>query len=80
MYLAICVWQIFTRSALFHNTPLYQLMRMVVHDRYRPPLDNKIFPDPVKELIEKCWAHDPEKRPEFDEILADLVHINQRAL
>ena len=48
---------------------------MVVHDRYRPPLDDKIFSKPLQSLIERCWAHDPEKRPEFDEILKDLIHI-----
>ena len=52
-------------------------MRMVVQDRYRPPMDPKVFTNPLITLVERCWAHDPDKRPEFDEILRDLTHIRE---
>lgn len=37
----------------------------------RPKFDNNV-PNSYKELIEKCWADDPNDRPTFDEIITLL--------
>ena len=37
----------------------------------RPDLDG--FPSPIRRLIQKCWDHDPSKRPGFSYILEILL-------
>ena len=43
----------------------------VVNKKLRPKFDFQIK-DSIKKLIEKCWAHDPNERPTFDEIFSML--------
>lgn len=52
-----------------NSTELYKL----VSEGKRPELNNKEIPDCYKELIEKCWSNDPEKRPSFAQIIEMMI-------
>lgn len=60
------------------NNLLLEFYRRVVFDKLRPSNNNldPIVPCPkIRNLIQECWAADPEKRPSFDEIAARLEAI-----
>mmetsp|Transcript_28662 Transcript_28662/g.59899 ORF Transcript_28662/g.59899 Transcript_28662/m.59899 type:complete len:116 (-) Transcript_28662:1170-1517(-) len=42
----------------------------------RPPFPDNT-PAPIRELIESCWAHNPDERPTFDEIVATLTKLEK---
>ena len=48
-----------------------RIMWLVGHDDYRPEIPANC-PDVLRELIQKCWDKDREKRPEAEEILSKL--------
>ncbi|MDP2434630.1 MAG: protein kinase, partial [archaeon] len=43
----------------------------------RPILDPALVPEPLRNLLEECWASDPTKRPPFVEIAPRLRRIHQ---
>lgn len=45
----------------------------VVSENYRPKFNIKIK-ESIKQLIEQCWATDPNKRPTFNEIFHKLAY------
>jgi Protein tyrosine and serine/threonine kinase len=51
----------------------YEMEDSIVHESLRPtvPAD---CPPLYRRLMEECWQHDPELRPEFDDILHRLEH------
>lgn len=67
---AIVVYEIMTCEKAFPNSNFYSLIAGVVN-RSRPEF-NVFVPDAYKYLIIRCWSHDPEERPTFDEILNEL--------
>jgi hypothetical protein len=42
----------------------------------REPIPARV-PEPIKELIIKCWDQDPARRPSFKDILAELLSIEE---
>jgi serine/threonine protein kinase len=57
---------------------LDKFYRRVIFDELRPSNNNldPIIPCPkIRNLIQECWAADPEKRPSFDEIATRLEAI-----
>ena len=38
-------------------------------------LFSQTIPPKVKTLVERCWAADPETRPEFDDVVVELENI-----
>lgn len=67
---ALIVYEIITLEEPFKNLLYFQLLYKL-QQGYRPEFNNPIN-EAYKELIEKCWAQDPSKRPSFDEILIQL--------
>jgi len=53
---------------------LVDLVDAVCMERRRPPLP-KDLPTSLKELINKCWHPDPDKRPAFEEIVPRFDEI-----
>ena len=69
---AIILYEIFTckvPSEDPQNKNKFQLASFIMGKR---PTLNDRFPDFFKQLIEDCWAHDPNKRPSFAQILIRL--------
>jgi serine/threonine protein kinase len=54
----------------FDLTPR-QLMMKIVRDKDRPVIPDFVHPD-VRALIRDCWAHDPNERPSFCDILSRM--------
>jgi hypothetical protein len=70
----LVLWQIFTRKEPFYGLPLYEMMNKIIHENFRPPID-EIPGNDLRELICQCWHPDPDIRPEFAEILQRLQRL-----
>ena len=56
-----------------HFLPLVMLMLNAVENKTPERLET--FPQNCWELMERCWASDPEKRPSMDAVVKDLEEI-----
>ena len=56
-----------------HFLPLVMLMLNALENK--TPERLSVFPQSCWELMERCWAQDPEKRPSFDTVVKDLEEI-----
>ena len=54
----------------------YELKNKIVEQNYRPPFNVPIKKS-IKELIEKCWSSDEDKRPTFNEIFEKLTDLSR---
>lgn len=74
---AILMFQVVTNAVTPYDdlTGVQLFARMAKSDENNPI--RPIFPEDIKpsfkELIEKCWSHDPNNRPTFDEIYNELT-------
>lgn len=51
-----------------------QIIYKVTMDRARPPRPEDV-PDAIWNLVEWCWRHYPETRPEFKKIVEELTPL-----
>ena len=68
---SILVYQILTLKMPYPFKNYYELFKKVVVDKNRPELTKDIS-KPFQNLLEKCWDHNPNKRPSFQEIADEL--------
>ncbi|KAK8893048.1 hypothetical protein M9Y10_030307 [Tritrichomonas musculus] len=69
---AMIIYEILTNEKPAKQFKLPEIIYyQVIFKHYRPKLTESI-PKCYKNLIEKCWAEDPDERPTFDEII-DLL-------
>ncbi|KAK8898081.1 hypothetical protein M9Y10_000345 [Tritrichomonas musculus] len=54
----------------------YELKNKIVEQNYRPPFNVPIKKS-IKELIERCWSSDEDKRPTFNEIFEKLTDLSR---
>lgn len=72
---SLILYEIVTNKRPFESCEdVLKLFEEVSVYKTRPEFDNEI-PKCYKNLIEKCWSHDPQDRPTFDEIL-DILKNN----
>jgi len=73
---AVCLWEMYTRKIPYRDLGLNpsQLVVKVVKEGLRPPIP-KQCPKPFRQLMERCWHHNAEKRPTFPQILATLEQL-----
>lgn len=62
---SMIMYEILTKSFPFKNKPAYHLMQIMSGKRPEIP---EHLPDVYKNLIERCWALNPDDRPSFEEI------------
>ena len=79
----ILLWEILVRKTPYSNlnSPM-AILKYVAIDRQRPSLE-LIDVDCPRELIsvmQKCWAHESVKRPDFRSIICELKDIKQKTL
>ena len=61
------LWEMLSKKIPFSNLEPAQVIYTVVILKNRPFLGSDV-PTPLKNLIERCWAHEPDERPTFQEI------------
>ena len=70
----VVLWELITRQEPYKGLHKPDIIVGVVNNGLRPPL----FPDMeplVVELIVACWAHNPEDRPDFQQIVDRLTEV-----
>jgi len=68
----IILWELLTREVPFSHHRSYEKFKRAVcftHERPPIPLESD---ETLQNLITRCWAPNPELRPAFTEIIADL--------
>lgn len=69
---AIVLWELFTGKIPFSGIPPMNAGILVASNQLRPELPADIDPD-WRHLVTWCWSEDPNKRPNFDAIIAYLT-------
>ncbi|CAM6106557.1 unnamed protein product [Calypogeia fissa] len=67
----IILWEIVTGLTPYEEMTTVQAAFAVVHKHLRPQIPDNC-PRPLKELMEECWAENPDKRPSFWQIVERL--------
>ncbi|KAI8466929.1 MAG: hypothetical protein J3K34DRAFT_524170 [Monoraphidium minutum] len=70
----ICLWELFTRGHAYADVPRALLGHRVAVEGLRPRFP-PFAPWPYAELAEACWAADPDARPPFERVVAELQRI-----
>eukprot|EP01105_Mastigella_eilhardi_P014593 TRINITY_DN331_c0_g1_i2.p1 TRINITY_DN331_c0_g1~~TRINITY_DN331_c0_g1_i2.p1 ORF type:complete len:768 (-),score=181.30 TRINITY_DN331_c0_g1_i2:130-2145(-) len=65
------MWECLTRSEPFPKMPVMRVLLTVAHEHKRPLIPDWA-PDIYVKLLTRCWADEPNLRPEFAEILPEL--------
>lgn len=68
---AMTCYEILTGRIPFEGVPNGKVYKGIVAGD-RPSLDDVSMPSLLKDLIQRCWATDPNQRPNFDEICKTL--------
>eukprot|EP01117_Protostelium_nocturnum_P009205 TRINITY_DN3298_c0_g1_i1.p1 TRINITY_DN3298_c0_g1~~TRINITY_DN3298_c0_g1_i1.p1 ORF type:complete len:669 (-),score=232.29 TRINITY_DN3298_c0_g1_i1:94-2100(-) len=66
----VLLWECLTRKKPFDGVSVPETLNQI-RGGVRPPIPF-YCPPAFKNLIERCWNADPQKRPEFDEIIKEL--------
>lgn len=64
---AMILYELLTDEVPWKNVRPEIMMKQVLYEKSRPKLP-KNTPEQMKIMIQMCWAHDPENRPDFSEI------------
>jgi len=67
----VVLWQIYARTQPYPNMHATQVLFQVAREGLRPKIPNSCPPE-ISALIERCWAHNPARRPNFAEIVTEL--------
>ncbi|KAJ6845569.1 serine/threonine-protein kinase HT1-like [Iris pallida] len=67
----VVLWELLTALIPFHDMNPEQAAFAVAQKNARPPLPAS-FPAALSHLISRCWVTNPDKRPQFEEIVSIL--------
>lgn len=68
---SILMWEYFHWTEPYEQYSVYELVNGVLNEELRPDVSAKC-PPAFKALMERCWAQDPEKRPEITDCVRAL--------
>ncbi|XP_012229560.1 mitogen-activated protein kinase kinase kinase 7-like [Linepithema humile] len=73
----IILWEVLTRKKPFDDigASAYRIM-WAVHVGQRPPLIEGC-PQPIEDLLTRCWQKAPEKRPPMDEVVSIMTELSE---
>ncbi|EAR84823.3 protein kinase (macronuclear) [Tetrahymena thermophila SB210] len=78
---AFILWELFMEREAFSNLSLEDLKKTIILDNSRPKIPEVgPIPKEVATIIRYCWLLNPNERPEFGVILANLKRINNESL
>ncbi|XP_027338479.1 serine/threonine-protein kinase HT1-like [Abrus precatorius] len=72
----IVLWELLTGRTPFDNMTAEQAAFAVSHKNARPPMPAEC-PWAFRDLINRCWSSNPDKRPHFDEIVSILEYYSE---
>lgn len=65
----IILWELSTREEVYQGLETTQIIAKVANESLRPPVPQDC---PWKDVMVRCWAENPQDRPEFSEIVVSL--------
>jgi serine/threonine protein kinase len=68
---SIIMWEMLTGQQAWVTLDYKQMVAAVLRDRKRPPVPPDTNKD-CKDLLDQCWAQDPNDRPTFSAIVVAL--------
>lgn len=71
----IVAWEVWTGQQPYSELPLIEIIFGVTTNGIRPPIE-AVEESDLADLIERCWAQEPDERPTFEEILSILRDIS----
>jgi hypothetical protein len=78
---AIILWELWTRREVFEHLNTTQIIALVANEGLRPEISLDMEKRCVwLELMQRCWAEDPDERLDFVEILKELQVIEKRMI
>ena len=69
---AIVLWEIYDRGIPWSGLMPAQIISKVIVKHARPPVP-KGMPANLRTLMCRCWAHKPDKRPTFAEVVKEVA-------
>lgn len=67
----VLLWELFTRGALPYPAVSNSEVRSVLNSGQRLE-QPKFCPNPLYQLMMRCWTHDPETRPTFEVVVKEM--------
>uniref|UniRef100_A0A0E0L4Q6 Protein kinase domain-containing protein n=1 Tax=Oryza punctata TaxID=4537 RepID=A0A0E0L4Q6_ORYPU len=72
----LILWELFSGSIPYEEMTPLQAAFAVVNKNLRPVIPSSC-PAPLRLLIEQCWSCQPEKRPEFSQVVQILKSLKE---
>jgi serine/threonine protein kinase len=78
----ILLYEIFTFGKIpYTNMSKVQVMEAVIHRNYRMPKPSDFYvPQPIYEIMLKCWSQEPSERPAFLSLLEQFKTFGKKLL
>uniref|UniRef100_A0A6B2L8V8 Protein kinase domain-containing protein n=1 Tax=Arcella intermedia TaxID=1963864 RepID=A0A6B2L8V8_9EUKA len=73
----ICIWEMCVRQEPYESIPGFQVIVAVATKRMRPKIPPTID-STWASLIRRCWAEDPDSRPQFQELVEFFVEMAKK--
>ncbi|XP_037104361.1 tyrosine-protein kinase Fes/Fps isoform X1 [Syngnathus acus] len=70
----VLLWEVFSMGTIPYTSMSNQQVRVEVEKGYRMPAPHDC-PLEVSKLMNCCWQHDPQNRPSFQKLRADLIDV-----
>ncbi|XP_061521736.1 tyrosine-protein kinase Fes/Fps [Phycodurus eques] len=70
----VLLWEVFSMGMIPYTSMSNQQVREEVDKGYRMPAPRDCPPE-VSTLMSNCWQHEPQNRPSFQKLRADLIDI-----
>ncbi len=67
----IILWELFTSRLPYEGMPSLSAAAAVVENGLRPQIGPDV-PPPVADLMARCWAAEPARRPQFTQVFAEV--------
>ncbi|KAI7840569.1 hypothetical protein COHA_005722 [Chlorella ohadii] len=68
----ILLWELVSCQNAFSDTPTLQILWLVAHQKWRPPVP-KGCPPALADLMQRCWQDDARARPTAQQVVAELT-------